>query len=176
MMRSDNLSGREVTALLDHLADRATDIVRQVFPEELDRAADAVPGLHPKALSQARNGARTNAVFRVGLYMVGLRASGRDEASADLLLEPLRDFKAMLWRATGPIPALSLAEQEAEGRENGLQLRYAHGEHGVRVDWIRALREERAQTDALIVALEQEEFAERRKRWAAPRSRGWMTG
>jgi hypothetical protein len=72
------------------------------------------------------------------------------------------------------VPPLTDAEREAEGRENGLQLRYAHGEHGVRVDWIRALREERAQTDALIVALEQEEFAERRKRWAAPRPRGWM--
>jgi hypothetical protein len=167
----DNLFSRDVTALIDRLAERATAVTREALPARLKQAA-RVPGVHAKALSQARNGARTNPAFRHALYIVAIRAAGYPVSHAYALLDFQRDVVRQLWHGESrPVEALSDEEQQAEGAETSAQVRYRENRPETRRHWLAALRAERAITDELIAALEVEERTTHR--WTEKPPKGW---
>jgi hypothetical protein len=143
----------ELLQVMEYLRLRAAAETSAAFPGSLKR--HALPNLAACSLSKARRGYRCSAAFRFGLYFLALWVGQSDRARAQRLADYAQDLVDLFWPAAAEDPlALSLIEQERQGRVDPLQLAYQGGKDEVRPELLDRLRDHRAALMAFIRSLE----------------------
>lgn len=137
---------REIVRLLGAFRDEAQREVAAVFGDVSGKKIDAVglPGFGRRGVSRALHGCESNALFRIaGLFLL-MKRLGMGRERALRWIEWLRQMVDVVWppEEVPPIKEALEREQEADGRDDTIQLRAYAGDRAAMLEWAEVKVEE----------------------------------